>query len=82
MNELPSPTLIHEQSLPNQPADRLISKSEVRIRIGKSDTFIEEWTREGRFPPAIRVGRNAMYLEREIQQWILQRVAESRGITC
>jgi predicted DNA-binding transcriptional regulator AlpA len=52
---------------------RLISKGEVLDRTGISYPTIWAWMREEKFPRSRSVGGKAMWVEAEIEGWILSR---------
>lgn len=59
--------------------DCLLRISDVRKRVGLSRSQIYKLASEGKFPRQIRLGLRASgWLESEIEEWIAQRVCESR----
>jgi predicted DNA-binding transcriptional regulator AlpA len=52
---------------------RFISKGEVLARVGVSFPTVWLWMREGKFPRSRAVGGKSVWLEHEIEQWILSR---------
>ena len=61
---------------------RLLRLGEVAARTGLSRTTIYVWRIEGRFPQAVLLGtRNVGWIESEIEEWIRERIAETRGGT-
>lgn len=61
----------------NEP-ERLLTIHGVCDQAGVRTSYIYERMKEGKFPKSIRVGRRAMWLQSEIQDWIRQQVAASR----
>ncbi|WNN45446.1 helix-turn-helix transcriptional regulator [Winslowiella toletana] len=58
----------------------LIRLSEVQRRTGYSKAWIYRLLKEERFPSSIKIGSRAIaFIESEIEEWINQRIAESRG---
>lgn len=58
----------------------LIRLSEVQKRTGYSKAWIYRLLKENRFPPSIKIGTRAVaFIESEIDEWVEQRIAESRG---
>ena len=58
----------------------LIRLSEVRRRTGYSKAWIYRLLKENRFPQSIKIGtRSVAFVESEIDDWINQRIVESRG---
>ncbi|MGA8120375.1 helix-turn-helix transcriptional regulator [Rouxiella badensis] len=58
----------------------LIRLSEVQRRTGYSKAWIYRLLKESRFPKSVKIGSRAIaFVESEIDEWINQRIAESRG---
>jgi len=58
----------------------LIRIEEVQRRTGYSKAWIYRLLKEKRFPASIKIGARAVaFIESEIDEWINQRIAESRG---
>ncbi|MFK3708295.1 dipicolinate synthase [Klebsiella michiganensis] len=58
----------------------LIRFSEVQRRTGYSKAWLYRLMGQKRFPSAIKIGsRSIAFIESEIDDWINQRIAESRG---
>lgn len=55
---------------------RLIQRPEVERRTGLARTTIYELIKAGRFPRPTKVGRASLWVEGEVEAWILERVAE------
>ncbi|HBR3407338.1 TPA: AlpA family transcriptional regulator [Klebsiella pneumoniae] len=57
-----------------------IRLSEVLRRTGYSNAWIYRLLKENRFPRPVKIGsRSIAFVENEIDEWINQRIAESRG---
>ncbi|MEI7063213.1 AlpA family transcriptional regulator [Dickeya chrysanthemi] len=58
----------------------LIRLSEAQGRTGYSKAWIYKLIAQGRFPQPVKIGsRSIAFVESEIDDWINQRIAESRG---
>ncbi|HEF0064716.1 helix-turn-helix transcriptional regulator [Citrobacter sp. RHBSTW-00271] len=58
----------------------LIRLPEVQRRTGYSKAWIYKLLKEKRFPAAVKIGSRAIaFVESEINEWVNQRIAESRG---
>lgn len=58
----------------------LIRLSEVQRRTGYSKAWIYRLLKENRFPQSIKIGsRSIAFVESEVDDWINQRIVESRG---
>ena len=64
----------------NGPPIRLLRMSEVQDRTGLSRSTIRRWVARGLFPQPIKLGENVVgWIEAEIDAWIRERIAETRG---
>ncbi|EPY5321479.1 AlpA family transcriptional regulator [Klebsiella sp. JB_Kp036] len=58
----------------------LIRFAEVQKRTGYSKAWLYRLMSQQRFPAAIKIGsRSVAFIESEIDDWVNQRIAESRG---
>ncbi|WP_238939085.1 helix-turn-helix transcriptional regulator [Mixta mediterraneensis] len=58
---------------------KLVRLSEVLNRTGYSRAWIYKLIAQGRFPQPVKIGsRSIAFVENEIDEWINQRIAESR----
>lgn len=58
----------------------LIRFPEVQRRTGYSKAWIYRLISQKRFPSSIKIGSRAIaFIESEIDEWVNQRIAESRG---
>lgn len=63
-------------SIPN----KLIRFSEAQHRTGYGKSWIYKLIAQGRFPKPVKIGsRSIAFVESEVDEWINQRIAESRG---
>lgn len=57
----------------------LIRLSEVQRRTGHSKAWLYRLMSQGKFPSSVKIGSRAIaFVEREIDDWINQRIEESR----
>ncbi|WP_191938395.1 AlpA family transcriptional regulator [Pantoea agglomerans] len=57
----------------------LIRLPEVQRRTGYSKAWIYRLLKESRFPKSVKIGSRAIaFVESEVDEWIEQRIAESR----
>lgn len=57
----------------------LIRLSEVQRRTGYGKAWIYKLIKQGKFPQSIKIGiRSVAFVESEVNEWINQRIAESR----
>ncbi|AHE71481.1 transcriptional regulator [Enterobacter ludwigii] len=60
-------------------AQNLIRLQEVRRRTGYSKAWIYRLMSEGKFPSSVKIGSRAIaFVESEVDDWINQRIEESR----
>lgn len=61
-------------------SNSFIRLSEVQRRTGYSKAWIYRLLKENRFPKSVKIGsRSIAFIESEIDEWVEQRIAESRG---
>jgi prophage regulatory protein len=62
-----------------KPSKSLIRLSEVQRRTGYSKAWLYRLMNQGKFPSSIKIGSRAIaFVESEIDDWINQRIEESR----
>jgi predicted DNA-binding transcriptional regulator AlpA len=62
---------------PHLTSDTLLTQPIVSRRVGDpSRATLYRWMRAGHFPRAVRIGGKSYWSEREIDQWIVDRLAE------
>ncbi|MEZ2378871.1 helix-turn-helix transcriptional regulator [Enterobacter sp. RCC_40] len=60
-------------------AQNLIRLQEVRRRTGYSKAWIYRLMSEGKFPTSVKIGSRAIaFVESEVDDWINQRIVDSR----
>ena len=61
-------------------SNTLIRLTEVQRRTGYSKAWIYRLMGQGKFPASVKIGSRAIaFVESGIDEWINQRIAESRG---
>ncbi|WP_289118183.1 AlpA family transcriptional regulator [uncultured Idiomarina sp.] len=61
---------------------RFLRINEVRERIGLGRTSIYKMVNEGTFPKPVRVlGKKVAWVDSEVDEWMLERIAEQRSDT-
>lgn len=61
-------------------SESLLRLPEVQRRTGYSKAWIYRLLKDGKFPASIKIGSRAIaFIESEIDEWVAQRIAESRG---
>lgn len=60
---------------------QLLSKKQVRERIVLSYAQIDRLEAAGKFPKRVRLGFRVVWVADELEQWIVQRVAERGTLT-
>ena len=59
---------------------KFIRLSEVQRRTGYSKAWLYRLMSQKKFPTSVKIGsRSIAFIESEIDEWINQRIAESRG---
>ena len=59
---------------------KFIRLSEVQRRTGYSKVWLYRLMSQKKFPSSVKIGsRSIAFIESEIDEWINQRIAESRG---
>ncbi|QXN62811.1 helix-turn-helix transcriptional regulator [Serratia fonticola] len=63
-----------------QAAQSLIRLPEVQRRVGYGKAWVYKLIAQNRFPKPVKIGtRSIAFIESEVDEWISQRIAESRG---
>ena len=69
-------TIVKEVEVPI----RIIRMADVQARTGLSRSTIYQWVSDGSFPQPIRLGARAIgWIESEVDAWIREQIAASRG---
>ncbi|MEI9746114.1 AlpA family transcriptional regulator [Enterobacter ludwigii] len=59
--------------------DRLVNMVFITTYTGLSDKWFYQLIQDGKFPKPIKLGRSSRWLKSEIEAWVLERIAISRG---
>ncbi|WP_195440264.1 helix-turn-helix transcriptional regulator [Klebsiella oxytoca] len=60
-------------------SDKLVDMVFITEFTGLSDKWFYKLIQEGQFPKPIKMGRSSRWLKSEIESWVQQRIAASRG---
>ena len=60
-------------------SDKLVDMVFITEFTGLSDKWFYKLIQDGQFPKPIKLGRSSRWLRSEIEAWILERIAISRG---
>ncbi|EHT9908224.1 TPA: AlpA family transcriptional regulator [Klebsiella oxytoca] len=66
-------------SLILRPEDPLIDMTFITTYTGMTDKWFYKLIRDGRFPKPIKLGRSSRWYKSEVQNWMQQAIADSRG---
>lgn len=58
--------------------ERLLPMRAVRDQVALHPATVYAMVKEGTFPKPIKMGRRSLWIESEVQAWILARIADSR----
>ncbi|MDB2178877.1 MULTISPECIES: helix-turn-helix transcriptional regulator [Citrobacter] len=59
--------------------DQLVDMTFITEFTGCSDKWFYKLISEGQFPKPIKLGRSSRWLKSEVEAWMKQRIADSRG---
>ncbi|OKP23807.1 helix-turn-helix transcriptional regulator [Serratia fonticola] len=59
--------------------DPLVDMTFITRHTGMTDKWFYKLISEGLFPKPIKLGRSSRWLHSEVQAWIRERIAQSRG---
>ncbi|WP_336285933.1 AlpA family transcriptional regulator [Citrobacter arsenatis] len=59
--------------------DKLVDMAFITEFSGLSDKWFYKLISEGQFPKPIKLGRSSRWLKSEVEAWMKQRIADSRG---
>lgn len=59
--------------------DSLIDMMFITTYTGMTDKWFYKLIGEGQFPKPIKLGRSSRWLKSEVETWMQQRIADSRG---
>ncbi|MEH6369241.1 AlpA family transcriptional regulator [Pectobacterium carotovorum] len=57
----------------------LIDMAFITAYTGMTDKWFYKLIQDGEFPKPIKLGRSSRWLKSEVETWMLQRIAHSRG---
>ncbi|HAT8006698.1 MULTISPECIES: helix-turn-helix transcriptional regulator [Enterobacteriaceae] len=60
-------------------SDKLVDMAFITQLTGLTDKWFYKLIQDGIFPKPIKLGRSSRWLQSEVEAWLLQRIAESRG---
>lgn len=58
--------------------DKMVDMAFITTFTGLSDKWFYKLIQEGLFPKPIKMGRSSRWLQSEIEEWVKNRIAESR----
>lgn len=59
--------------------DKLVDMVFITTFTGLTDKWFYKLISEGKFPKPIKMGKSSRWLQSEIEAWVKQRIADSRG---
>ncbi|HEI9001321.1 TPA: AlpA family phage regulatory protein [Citrobacter koseri] len=59
--------------------DKFVDMRFITELTGQSDKWFYKIIQEGKFPKPIKFGRSSRWLEREVKEWLEERVKNSRA---
>ncbi|MBL5945900.1 AlpA family transcriptional regulator [Enterobacter asburiae] len=59
--------------------DKLVDMVFITVFTGLSDKWFYKLIQDGLFPKPIKMGRSSRWLRSEVEAWVQQRIADSRG---
>ncbi|AOF01649.1 transcriptional regulator [Serratia surfactantfaciens] len=59
--------------------DPLIDMTFITTYTGMSDKWFYKLIKDGKFPKPIKLGRSSRWLKSEVESWMYERIADSRG---
>lgn len=60
-------------------SDKLVDMAFITQLTGLTDKWFYKLIKDGIFPKPIKLGRSSRWLQSEVEAWLQQRIAESRG---
>lgn len=61
-------------------SDKFVSMLFITELTGLSDKFFYKLAQEGKFPKPVKFGRSSRWIEREVKEWLEERIKESRTV--
>ncbi|EFL6173247.1 AlpA family transcriptional regulator [Klebsiella aerogenes] len=59
--------------------DQLVDMRFIMKLTGLTDKWFYKLIKDGLFPKPIKLGRCSRWLQSEVEDWLMQRIADSRG---
>ncbi|KMK42235.1 AlpA family transcriptional regulator [Citrobacter sp. TSA-1] len=59
--------------------DQLVDMRFITKLTGLTDKWFYKLIKDGQFPKPIKLGRSSRWKQSEVEDWLLQRIADSRG---
>ncbi|EEV5960106.1 AlpA family transcriptional regulator [Escherichia coli] len=59
--------------------DQLVDMRFITKLTGLTDKWFYKLIKDGLFPKPIKLGRCSRWLQSEVEDWLMQRIADSRG---
>ncbi|EPG1799930.1 AlpA family phage regulatory protein [Citrobacter amalonaticus] len=59
--------------------DHLVDMRFITKLTGLTDKWFYKLIKDGQFPKPIKLGRSSRWKQSEVEDWLLQRIADSRG---
>ncbi|MBN5417379.1 AlpA family transcriptional regulator [Serratia marcescens] len=66
-------------NIPGLMNDKLVDMVFITEYTGLSNKWFYKLIQEGEFPKPIKLGRSSRWLQSEVERWMQQRIADSRG---
>lgn len=60
--------------------DKFVSMLFITELTGLSDKFFYKLAQEGKFPKPVKFGRSSRWIEREVKEWLEERIKHSREV--
>ncbi|AVX36249.1 helix-turn-helix transcriptional regulator [Yersinia massiliensis] len=59
--------------------DKFVDMVFITTLIGLSDKWFYKMAQEGKFPKPVKFGRSSRWIEREVKEWLEERIKSSRA---
>lgn len=60
-------------------SDKMVDMAFITEFTGLSDKWFYKLIQDGLFPKPIKLGRSSRWLKSEVEDWVFERISESRG---
>lgn len=60
-------------------SDKMVDMAFITEFTGLSDKWFYKLIQDGLFPKPIKLGRSSRWLKSEVEDWVFERITESRG---